>query len=397
MKECHRYYHTACVLKCGLTRRILRDTFICPIHTCAGCKVYDFTDSIVLGCVNCPKSYHKHCLPKDCTILAPDQFVCTEHTLVEPRKETFEDVVVLNRDSTLSVKTLDGTNLAVKMVDTTSAVEMLNAISPVETLDGNSAGFTHGTNLAGMNANSTSAEMNKDSTSAGMSKNSTSARWTKISTLAKLSPETALSLESALPGLSRDSTLAECVQDTASVGLTKDSVAVKVAKDTKIANDSDAVKADIDCGALKVVEEPMVEQTDLTEAKPTDLKLDQAGMKEADHLKDGSGSGSGLKKEAPVVVQNVKDGKGNAQTGQAMVNDVVDGKGGGELRRKLIMIKNAHGIVTEFVDAESVVMKEMPVDGEHKEDDVQWVQCDKCKKWRTIPTNVQFSSLPEHW
>lgn len=29
--------------------------------------------------------------------------------------------------------------------------------------------------------------------------------------------------------------------------------------------------------------------------------------------------------------------------------------------------------------------------------DGEWVQCDKCSKWRILPTNVQTSDLPKHW
>eukprot|EP00980_Cylindrotheca_fusiformis_P001626 scaffold368_cov125-Cylindrotheca_fusiformis.AAC.4 len=31
------------------------------------------------------------------------------------------------------------------------------------------------------------------------------------------------------------------------------------------------------------------------------------------------------------------------------------------------------------------------------EDDRQWVQCDKCKKWRILPSRVQAASLPDKW
>jgi len=30
-------------------------------------------------------------------------------------------------------------------------------------------------------------------------------------------------------------------------------------------------------------------------------------------------------------------------------------------------------------------------------DDRQWVQCDSCRKWRILPSDVQVSSLPKHW
>jgi hypothetical protein len=37
-------------------------------------------------------------------------------------------------------------------------------------------------------------------------------------------------------------------------------------------------------------------------------------------------------------------------------------------------------------------------DGEDSdEDDRQWVQCDRCKKWRILPSRVQAASLPEQW
>jgi hypothetical protein len=31
------------------------------------------------------------------------------------------------------------------------------------------------------------------------------------------------------------------------------------------------------------------------------------------------------------------------------------------------------------------------------EEDVQWVMCERCSKWRTLPLSVNLADLPEQW
>lgn len=35
--------------------------------------------------------------------------------------------------------------------------------------------------------------------------------------------------------------------------------------------------------------------------------------------------------------------------------------------------------------------------GKEEDDDVQWVQCDKCQKWRIVPDEIDANSLPDKW
>lgn len=112
--SCGHFYHPKCVAKLlepddgasELAKRIIsRMSFTCPVHWCFECgKMEDRTHRALqfAVCRRCPKSYHRECLPRYCTI---SRFICTFAWFVYLFSS--HDIVVFHRNISFESKGKD--------------------------------------------------------------------------------------------------------------------------------------------------------------------------------------------------------------------------------------------------------------------------------------------------
>lgn len=69
----------------------------------------------------------------------------------------------------------------------------------------------------------------------------------------------------------------------------------------------------------------------------------------------------------------------------------------GKSKKKKSSSKTAESsLVTKFEDATEEKSKEQDEE-EEDEEEAKWVQCDSCKKWRTVPKELDLNTMPDHW
>ncbi|KAI9914340.1 hypothetical protein PsorP6_006884 [Peronosclerospora sorghi] len=77
--SCGKFYHQECITQFPLARIAINTHFICPLHTCAGCNQSGAQQEAV-RCMRCPVAYHARCLPSKCVRqISSKLIICPKH------------------------------------------------------------------------------------------------------------------------------------------------------------------------------------------------------------------------------------------------------------------------------------------------------------------------------
>ncbi|KAG1692996.1 hypothetical protein DVH05_024032 [Phytophthora capsici] len=77
--SCGKFYHQECITQFPLARIAINTHFICPLHTCAGCNQSGAQQEAV-RCMRCPVAYHAKCLPPNCVRqISSKLIICPKH------------------------------------------------------------------------------------------------------------------------------------------------------------------------------------------------------------------------------------------------------------------------------------------------------------------------------
>ena len=123
----------------------------------------------------------------------------------------------------------------------------------------------------------------------------------------------------------------------------------------------------------------------VAEAKRSNLDGNKKSKSTAEDKPAPGDSGSDTQKEAKK--KSKKSKKETQDTSENQDADAADSKKSSRKR----------GRPSRAQPSSSTQPVSTPVNGNEDEDNVEWVQCDKCEKWRKLPPDISADELPDVW
>ncbi|ETK97376.1 hypothetical protein, variant [Phytophthora nicotianae CJ01A1] len=451
--SCGKFYHQECITQFPLARIAINTHFICPLHTCAGCNQSGAQQEAV-RCMRCPVAYHAKCLPSNCVRqISSKLIICPKHGDIKPKTAVSKQLSEVqaqeeNEDDVMSEASASSTKRKEKKEKKEKRDKKKKKKKKKKDKHKRDSLASHADDEQEHDDNGKKRKRSKrESLEAVVDKNSPSTPSSR-----RMEANIAVATPSADAGATRSPTSSLALFESPStatkriqerleeaLGKSDDDSDASTASPLKKKRSSSEMSAKSDGAEQTVKEERPVEQkegqeqtsspvpsspipaspsadNDSVEARSSaeedtpdrkqqrhdshdssergeqrpsidgDLKLEIPKSPSASVLIPSSTVGSLMLKHVPSEDEDEDEEATAESNADATPRTLKNGRGYGKKKRKNKAKREARTLKRETSEEE-----------EEEVNEAKWVQCDSCKKWRTVPRDFNLDAMPKHW
>ncbi|KAF4128816.1 CW-type Zinc Finger [Phytophthora infestans] len=446
--SCGKFYHQECITQFPLARIAINTHFICPLHTCAGCNESGAQQEAV-RCMRCPVAYHAKCLPSNYVRqISSKLIICPKHGDIKPKsavsrqlsevqaQDENEDEAAMSEASVSSARKKEKKEKREKRDKKKKKKKKKKDKHKRDSLASHADDEQEHDESSKKRKRSKRESLDADGDKCMPSTPSHRHVETNLTVSApSIDAGATRSPTASLDLFESPSTATKRIQERLEEALGKsddDDSDVSMASPTlKKRHSSSQMIGDAAASTAAVKEEPSSKtrqdesnspvpsspvpaspsgDNDSLEAHSSAEEDTPERRKQRREGRDSSKRGEqrqtiddGLKLETPkspsasvlipsssLMLQHVpsededEEEEGTAESNaDAMPKPMKTGRGYGKKKRKNKMKR--------------VLKRETSEEDEEEVNEAKWVQCDSCKKWRTVPRDFNLDAMPKHW
>ncbi|TDH71767.1 hypothetical protein CCR75_001798 [Bremia lactucae] len=432
--SCGKFYHHECITQFPLARIAINTHFICPLHTCATCNQSGAQQEAV-RCMRCPVAYHAKCLPRQCVRqISSKLIICPNHSDKKENHRKWKEGIEDDRRSEAS-----GTSTGKKKkkrekrdkkkkkkkkkkvkhkrehghddeMDESSGKKRKRCKKELAD-DGNERPWIESKGTVGL----TNADTNRTVFAAVESPASASRRIQECleEALGKSDEDSDGSRTSSvaqptqeredLSGQSKDVVRKVHEQEALASGRQEESRQTRAIDTTNSPipsspvpvspfNDEDSFEAQssADEGNLERKRQKERQENALRVERTEQVKTAEGETKLEVVKPLGVNAVASNSKLKHVISEGIVEGAGGScapPSAETTVRTPRGSKGYGKKKRKNKVKR----------ETPRSLKRDMSEDEEEEVSEAKWVQCDSCKKWRTVPKDFNLDAMPKHW
>ncbi|KAG6952805.1 hypothetical protein JG688_00013118 [Phytophthora aleatoria] len=453
--SCGKFYHQECITQFPLARIAINTHFICPLHTCAGCNQSGAQQEAV-RCMRCPVAYHAKCLPSNCVRqISSKLIICPQHGDTKQKTAVSRQLSEVqaqedNEDEAMSEASASSARRKEKREKREKRDKKKKKKKKKDKHKRDSLASHADDEQEHEDSSKKRKRSKRESLDADGDKASPSTPSSRRAAVATPSTDTGAtrSPTSSLALFESPSTATKRIQERLEEALGKsddDDSDVSTASPSLPKRSSNQMTAQGDTAEDSVKEERPAEpdegqdqtnspipsspipaspsgdndslearssaEEDTSPDSKTQRKKERQDSRDSSERGEQPPSMEGLKLETPkspsasvlipsssavvgsLMLKHVpsedeeEDEDGTAESNaDATPRTSRGGRGYGKKKRKNKAKREARALKRETSEEE-----------EEEVNEAKWVQCDSCKKWRTVPKDFNLDAMPKHW
>ncbi|KUF89605.1 Sec14 cytosolic factor [Phytophthora nicotianae] len=390
--SCGKFYHQECITQFPLARIAINTHFICPLHTCAGCNQSGAQQEAV-RCMRCPVAYHAKCLPSNCVRqISSKLIICPKHGDIKPKTAVSKQLSEVqaqeeNEDDVMSEASASSTKRKEKKEKKEKRDKKKKKKKKKKDKHKRDSLASHADDEQEHDDN---GKKRKRATGGGIGKSDDDSDASTASPLKKKRSSSEMSAKS--DGAEQTVKEERPVEQKEGQEQTSSPVPSSPIPASPSA-DNDSVEArssaEEDTPDRKQQRHDSHDSSERGEQRPSidgDLKLEIPKSPSASVLIPSSTVGSLMLKHVPSEDEDEDEEATAESNADATPRTLKNGRGYGKKKRKNKAKREARTLKRETSEEE-----------EEEVNEAKWVQCDSCKKWRTVPRDFNLDAMPKHW
>ncbi|POM68795.1 Chromodomain-helicase-DNA-binding protein [Phytophthora palmivora] len=422
--SCGKFYHQDCITQFPLARIAINTHFICPLHTCAGCNQSGAQQEAV-RCMRCPVAYHARCLPPNCVRqISSKLIICPKHAGEMKGIQRQEMDSNKHKEKRESLASQADDEQDHRDEESSGKKRKRSKRESLET-DGNTGsqrasadtGATRSptSSFALFESPATATKRIQERLQEALGKSDDDDSDASTSTPSLKRKHSSSHMSGSLSGAATPKEVSSAVKEEYTTGFTSQIEQDEANKSTKSPIPSSPVpgspSGDKDSARSSAEEDTPDSKAERKKERQQSYDITNDRSSQREHPQSVEGA---LKLEIPkspsasvlipssssvvsgnLVLKHVpsEDEDDDEEGGAGSATPNADstpriarhGRGPGKKRRK------------SKAKRERALKRETSEEEEEEGSEAKWVQCDSCKKWRTVPRDFNLDAMPKHW